>query len=276
LTKTSRGQYNLIVITSKEILKKTGLKNIKTLTRWQQAGAIPQPFIGTHPSGRGKMAYWPDWVLDKCLQIRSQMKKGHTLGTAVASMEMSHVRKCIGSVDKSKLGKLLEAKRLTLSDGRKVSLAKVLGTIAASELKAFGIPVDQQRIVLSKILQENSMERAFRLLDLGCNPILLFDGNDLEVIPDFLTPHVLSDPSNKGRSNIVLPLFPVINRLLSALGRPMPLDRMTPPSNRAHVRQGDAIVEYKFIRVGRSGFELDRKGARTVGHVKSNKASDGQ
>ena len=70
------------MISSKEILEKTGLKSTKTLTRWHKAGIIPEPMIETHPSGRGKIGYWPDYVLTRCLKIIELRKQGYSLSAA--------------------------------------------------------------------------------------------------------------------------------------------------------------------------------------------------
>src|SRR3954465_13674770 len=70
------------MITTTDILEATGLKSGKTLTRWHQRGLIPEPLVRTHPSGRGKIAYWPDWVLDHCVRLVQLQKTGHTLRSA--------------------------------------------------------------------------------------------------------------------------------------------------------------------------------------------------
>ena len=45
-------------ISSAEIREANGLSQ-KTLTRWHKAGHIPEPEIGQHPGGRGKMGFYP-------------------------------------------------------------------------------------------------------------------------------------------------------------------------------------------------------------------------
>ncbi len=64
---------------SRQILKETGIISAKTLTRWYQRGLIPKPTIGTHPNGRGKMAYWDEWVLERCLRIKQLVQSGESL-----------------------------------------------------------------------------------------------------------------------------------------------------------------------------------------------------
>jgi DNA-binding transcriptional MerR regulator len=72
------------MVTAKQILAATGLKNAHTLTRWHKHhGIIPHPTIGVSSSGRGKCAYWPDWVLDRCRRIVELQKQGHTLASAL-------------------------------------------------------------------------------------------------------------------------------------------------------------------------------------------------
>lgn len=67
------------MISSKKILEALGRKAGKTLTRWYQQGLIPKPEVKTHPNGRGKMAFWDDWVLGRCLEIKKLLLEGQSL-----------------------------------------------------------------------------------------------------------------------------------------------------------------------------------------------------
>src|SRR6266852_9113255 len=89
------------MVSSQQILERTGLKSSKTLTRWHQQGFIPQPVVRTHPSGRGKMAYWPDWVLDRCVRIVELQRQGHSLKSAVQTLEMERIGATIDYVQKA-------------------------------------------------------------------------------------------------------------------------------------------------------------------------------
>lgn len=67
-------------VSSKEILERAEIRSGKTLTRWySEHRLIPPPEVGTHPSGRGKMAFWPAWVLPRCIRIRQLLKSGYSL-----------------------------------------------------------------------------------------------------------------------------------------------------------------------------------------------------
>ena len=80
------------VISSKEILAKTGIKTAKTLTRWYQRGLIPRPTVGTHPSGRGKVGYWPDWVADHCRRMIELRRDGYSLEAAARQADREGLR----------------------------------------------------------------------------------------------------------------------------------------------------------------------------------------
>ena len=68
-------------ISSAEIRGATGLSQ-KTLTRWHKAGHIPEPEIGQHPGGRGKMGFYPRHTLALIRRIVALKKAGHQLKKA--------------------------------------------------------------------------------------------------------------------------------------------------------------------------------------------------
>ncbi len=67
------------LITSTEIRQRLGIRAQRTLTRWHQRGLIPAPVIATHPSGRGKLAYWPRWVFYRCQELCRATRSGARL-----------------------------------------------------------------------------------------------------------------------------------------------------------------------------------------------------
>ena len=67
------------MINTKELLRRTGIMSQKTLTRWSQHGLIPAPMLGTHPSGRGRLGYYPDEILERCQKIIEFKKEGFSL-----------------------------------------------------------------------------------------------------------------------------------------------------------------------------------------------------
>src|SRR5688500_16508550 len=87
------------MITSTDILNTTGLKSSNTLTRWHQRGLIPQPLVRTHPSGRGMISYWPDWVLDRCVRIVELQKEGHSLESAARMLQIEQWNRALAQLE---------------------------------------------------------------------------------------------------------------------------------------------------------------------------------
>ena len=64
-------------ISSAEIREANGLSQ-KTLTRWHKAGHIPEPEIGQHPGGRGKMGFYPRHTVALIRRILALRKEGRS------------------------------------------------------------------------------------------------------------------------------------------------------------------------------------------------------
>ena len=73
------GDMRFATISSVDLLASTEVGTMKTLTRWHRRGLIPPPTIRLHPSGRGKMAYWPAWVVLRCQRITQLLRCGRSL-----------------------------------------------------------------------------------------------------------------------------------------------------------------------------------------------------
>lgn len=113
-------------INSQDILEKTGLKSAKTLTRWHKRGIIPEPVVRTHPSGRGKMAYWPDCVLERCVKLVELQKEGHTLNSALATIERERINRNLHEMSYTITRNTPHA--VTLLDSLAVQLDGLLGS----------------------------------------------------------------------------------------------------------------------------------------------------
>ena len=75
-------------ITTEQVLKNCGIRSGKTLTRWRQAGLLPSPSLETHPSGRGKTAFYPVWICDWIRWVQSQQQKGLSLSKIVETIDV--------------------------------------------------------------------------------------------------------------------------------------------------------------------------------------------
>lgn len=69
------------MITTEIIIKKTGLQR-STISRWVREGYLPQPKKGPAQNGKGRISWWPDWIIDKILQLNHLKSRGNTLSWA--------------------------------------------------------------------------------------------------------------------------------------------------------------------------------------------------
>jgi DNA-binding transcriptional MerR regulator len=66
-------------ITSTQIISALDDISARTLRRWRKLELIPPPTVRNLTEGRGRISYWPAWVLDRCVEIRHLLQKGHSL-----------------------------------------------------------------------------------------------------------------------------------------------------------------------------------------------------
>jgi len=71
-------------VTAADILKVVPITR-KTLWLWQKKyDFFPDPIKEAHPGGKGIVGYYPAWVQERCKQVYSLQKSGHTI--AMSSM----------------------------------------------------------------------------------------------------------------------------------------------------------------------------------------------
>jgi hypothetical protein len=265
------------MITSKEILEHTGLKSTKTLTRWYRRGIIPKPSVHTHPSGRGKIAYWPDWVLERCVKLVELQKQGHSLQSAVMMAQMEHLEEAIKYVkEKPSISEMLANKRVALEDGRTISLLDIFLSVILSKVKELVTNRDLQATILNKLKEQKALDLAMGFLGNGYNPVLIFDGADLRITPDFVISHWLTDDTTERRCYLVLPLLPSLRKACSMMGRELPVSPSRFAAPKIWVMERDATFEYSFYPGGVHGFELLPQTATMVGPVSKNQEKDGE
>jgi DNA-binding transcriptional MerR regulator len=252
------------MITTKTLSRKTGL-SAKTLTRWANHGIIPKPAISTHPSGRGKVGYWPDSVLDRCLRIVELRKEGHSMQSAVALLGMERVNKCLAVLDQPTFADILAQHKVKQSNGEEVDFLEVFRAAIAGSLKESVLDRDHYRTILNKLHADNRLllRTAIQLIESGYNPFLTYDGTTVQIEPDFLLGFPLV---SEGRATFSLPLRPAFRKFLALFrGEELLPEARVQPAPKVWVHEGDTIVEYHIYIGGPRGFELIRETAQTVG-----------
>jgi hypothetical protein len=264
------------VITSKDILEKTGLRSAKTLTRWHQRGLIPEPLVRTHPSGRGKLAYWPDWVLDRCLRIVELQKQGHSLQSAARVLDIERWNRTIEYAESqlASISDLLASQQARLGPGREGTLldAYLLGMLAS--VKHLVVDPGERRVLLAKLKEARALDRALDLARAGYNPVLMYDGQDLDIVPDFLVGQRLSEELPAQKAFCVAPVLPTLRAAFPALDKVVGSAPKAWPAPKVWVRDGDAVVEYIYFPAGPIGFELIRETAKVVSTLPDKAGTD--
>lgn len=231
------------MITTNDILKKAGIKARKTLTRWHQAKLIPAPTIGTSPSGRGKVAYWPDEVLGLCRLIRRMTDKGKSLDFIRAQLkapkrrydlkqacEIGDLQECKANLDELVWEKLIPL----LTDLRdSFELGKKWTALAWAE----------------------GSTRILQLVRDGYNPVLVTDGKKCWVTPDFMVSQVLADEAIACPC-MVMPIRKEVVAAFVEIEKSLPSAAQIGPAQKVVLSKDSANEERGFRPVGRTDFEL--------------------
>ena len=255
------------MISSKEILEKTGLKSSKTLTRWHKKGIIPEPLISTHPSGRGKMAYWPDWVLDKCLKIVELRKQGHSIKSALIFIEYENINKVWKRVSQApSFTELLTNKQLDVENGGKINLLDVFYAHIINEIGHITTDHDFHDALITKMREEQIIDFTLHYINDGYNPILFFDGIEVKLMTDFLVAHLLSNNLTGIKPFVIIPLLSIVQKFFEMLGKEENIEDkiISGPAPLIWRVEGDAMVEYPITLSGPAGFELVRKNSKII------------
>ncbi|MDP9364105.1 MAG: hypothetical protein M3Q10_07760 [Chloroflexota bacterium] len=263
------------MITSRDILDKTGIKSAKTLTRWHQRGLIPAPLVRTHPSGRGKVAFWPDWVLDRCVKIVELQRQGHSLQSAALVLDVERLTKERERVEADRpVSELLADTRVRLTPTRDGTVldAFLLAMVASVEARLRDV-TEQQRL-LAELRDSDAVDRALNCLRAGYAPVLVYDGGRPEIIPDFLVSWRLGEDLPARSAFVVAPLLPTFREMFPWIERFVGTSPTASPAPKIWSREGDAVVEYTFYPAGPIGFELIRETAQVVSTVASEAGSD--
>lgn len=252
-------------ITTKEVLRQTGIKSGKTLTRWHQDGLIPPPEVGPPQTGRGRVAYWPHWVVDRCRKIRQMVKDGKTL---------AQVREILGSdwsAEETKAGRR-----------RDYDFAEVAAVYARQECERNFIDVALDRVLaaftpgsrnpelLSSLMRQLDGPMARKSLELarnGYNPVLTFSDGQLDIVPDFMLTHMLS----AGQSIVVVPIFNEVVKAYRPSFPDLPVNPTVTPLMVVQSCDGKSTQQFAVVPVGDRDFEVvERAGPQGSAQAVSN------
>jgi hypothetical protein len=257
--------WSRAMISSTELLKRTGLKSAKTLTRWYQLGLIPKPELRTHPSGRGKLGYWPDWVLDRCVKMRDAQKRGRSLKGAVSLMALGDVeRTTTQAAGASAGGGAISQRRLKVAvegvekeySGLDVFIAMIL-----SDLHPLTLAPDLRDVLVARLRENQALDTTLQRLERGFNPVLVFNGSQAQITADFMVGIQLGVQGEQGRPDLVVPLLHPLRRALARLGDSRQIAPRIQPAMKVWDRDGNNLCEL-YVHSRPDGYDVVRESAR--------------
>ena len=203
------------------------------------------------------MAFWPEWVLERCVRIVELQRAGHTLKSAVTAIEMEHVDRAIDYAEKrTSFEAELEKKHLKVSNGSEVSLLHVFQLMLLREADKFVLDRELRQKLYERIKKEKVIDSATLLIDNGYNPILVFDGEDVSVTADFMVSQQLSYNAETARARFVIPLLPPLRRAFRELAIDFNARPSWYPAPIVRVRQGDTLMQYEIYPAAADQFEV--------------------
>jgi hypothetical protein len=267
------------VVTGKQIREQTEL-NRKDLKLLGEIGVISRGEVQPHPSvPRGRTTLHPDEDLKICSEIvRLRRQKRLSLREAATQYKLHGLKRKIkrGAQKMSApqisahnfLMRCLEEEAVDLVNGQELTLDNMLQNAISNDLGSITRDSQVQEAILSGFEQWNVFDRAFDMLIAGYNPILVWDGLYLKVVPDFRLGHILTTEINEGKPYIIIPLF----RYIESVIRPFIDDEKIYPTINAApkvlAKEGNKLIEYEVAPHGYLGVELLERTAKVIGKIK--------
>ena len=238
-------------VTSAKILQQLRIKSQKTLTRWHQRELIPPPEMRTHPSGRGRQAFWPEWVLYRCIQIRQLLREGNSLDDIAALLGNDweeEERKESRKYRYQRVAKRMEEDRLCLN-------------VCDEADNAIGKYLQHCReLLLPDLLPNVVVRNAISLMNKGYNPVLVVTHAESVAVPDFSVSHYLSEHHESKEPILILPFHQILSNHLDKESADEPTVR---PSQKVVEQRESSEVDREVSYDDGWGFTLKRgKGSR--------------
>lgn len=202
----------MVRVTSREIMEALGIKNIKTLTRWHQAGVIPEPKIELHPDGNGRIAYWPSWVLEHCRVVKQMLDSGQQIKDIVGAF--------------GRRWQEIEARYPVKARQRRYNIAEVSKKMDRDRLlmelvESIYKAVAQQIVQLRASLVTTSLPpvtmgivaQAVQLIESGQNAVLVMSSKEAVVVPDYLLSLQLARNYENQQPFLVVPIYSLLKQL---------------------------------------------------------------
>lgn len=192
-------------VTSRQIMDELGIKNVKTLTRWYQAGLIPPPEVEQHPDGAGRIACWPAWVKQHCKTIKRLTHEGHAI---------KEIRALFGDDWPEIASRYLRYNFASASaemdeEASVRELAEIIDQQVLSHLMRIR---EKLHAVTIPAVLGNVVRQALDILNDRQNPVLVLSEDRVVAVPDFAVSAYLSKFYNASNPFLVVPLYAILSQ----------------------------------------------------------------
>lgn len=237
------------MVTTQEILKRTGLKTQRTLTAWYKAGLIPRPKITKHPSGKGTVAMWPDEVMERCLELATLRKPGRpSLEAQLTLRTIQLIEEATSSRDGSQTPEAYLLAKTAMKDGdnSRVSFEDVIPEYFAVMLMPSLFPyfpdAKSRAEIVTKSRTTGVFRQALELYRSGSNPILVVNKYELQVIAGDMVSQRLAEETSTGCALVMVPLSSILKKAFLVGRTPFPeFTPASPSSDNQHPNNPMAI-----------------------------------
>jgi hypothetical protein len=242
-------------LTTHEVLEKSKILSSKTLTRWYRRQLIPPPSVETHPNGRGKIAYWPVWILYRIRIVKGRLAQGESLDQIAQELGHDWVAEEKRWVRKRPDRKAIWARAAQYRATRDFA---VRGTDLIYEfLRQIGVKRpgigDQLEWRLSS---SDLVKEALKLMQQGYSPVVAIVGDESRVIPDFLLASIASHPNSQGQPMVIIPIRDLIAEEFSRVDPKLPKHPTYLPAMRVLERHDNKVRQRQYRQKGEWGFTL--------------------
>lgn len=240
-------------ITTDELAQRTGIPK-RTLNGWKRMGVIPSPEVGLHPSGRGKVGYWPESMVRRCKKIKELQRLGYNLKSAAFIEANKGFVVDVTDAQNRPTGEQIYERAIKQANLKpETSANKVF--MELTECMLANHLLESSVSVIRVTLDEGYYE-ALRILKKGYYPVLWFDGGFAQVVPEAVASLRLREHDRMFDTAVVLPLYGILCRVAKLNGDPIPKPSNIKPLGRVLIEKGTQSEERDFRLTGRSGYEL--------------------
>ncbi len=234
-------------VTSKELMELAGVTGVNTLRQWVVRGLIPEPTIRKHPSGRGTISCWPEWVKMRIIQIRELREAGKAKLTdeILLKQDWESVQREYSRYAKRRYTfaqATVEAER----NNARMAMAECIWTRAHETAKELADNFGDHHWTL----EPRHIDAAIELLKQGVQPVAIIVGDELHVAADVAVSVHLAKRRNPNESFLVIPLAETILSEIPSLV-PLTKEASIEPSKTVLRRSGE-LTSQIYVKAGKN------------------------